>query len=264
MSPAVLVMLDGVRPDALSIAECHSLNSLRERGSSTLRATSVMPSITLPCHMSIFHSVPPTRHGITSNIFAPMARPLPGLVEVARSANLSVAFFYNWEQLRDLARPGNIHYSYFRDSYHNPDGDDETIAEATSFIQREHPDFAFVYIGTVDTTGHAYGWMSKEYLKQLEHVDKLLDGLLQTLSSDYTLIVHSDHGGHDRHHGTDSAEDMTIPWMAAGPNIRKGYTIQSPISLLDTTPTIAKILGIQPHREWEGRCINEIFEEISE
>jgi predicted AlkP superfamily pyrophosphatase or phosphodiesterase len=260
MPPVVFVMLDGVRPDALSIAECPTLNSLRERGSSTLQATSVMPSITLPCHMSIFHSVPPTRHGITSNIFAPMARPLPGLVEAARSANLSVAFFYNWEQLRDLARPGNIHYSHFRDSYHNPDGDDETVTEATRFIQREHPHFAFVYIGTVDSTGHGYGWMSKEYLNQLEHVDKLLEDLFASLPSDYTLIVQSDHGGHDRHHGTDSPEDMTIPWMVAGPNIRKGYTTQSPVSLLDTAPTIAKLLGIQPHREWEGKCIEEIFD----
>ena len=259
MPPVVFVMLDGVRPDALTIAECPAINSFCERGSSTLRATSVMPSITLPCHMSIFHSVPPTRHGITSNIFAPMARPLPGLVEVARSANLRVAFFYNWEQLRDVARPGNIHYSYFRDSYHNSDGDDETIAEATRFIQREHPDFAFVYIGTVDSTGHAHGWMSDKYLKQLEHVDKLLDSLFASIPSDYTLIVQSDHGGHDRHHGTDSPEDMTIPWMAAGPNIRKGYTIQSPVSLLDTAPTIAKILGVQPHSEWEGKCVEEIF-----
>ncbi|MCI0553533.1 MAG: alkaline phosphatase family protein [Anaerolineae bacterium] len=259
MSPVLFTSLDGVRPDALTTANCPALNSLRARGSSTLQATSVMPSITLPCHMSIFHSVPPTRHGITSNTFTPMAHPLPGLVEAAHSADLRVAFFYNWEQLRDLARPGNIHYSYFRDGSHQPDGDDETVAEATRFIQREHPDFAFVYIGTVDTTGHAYGWMSDEYLKQLEHVDKLLEGLFSSLSSDYTLIVHSDHGGHDRHHGTDSPEDMTIPWMAAGPNIRKGYTIQSSITLLDTAPTIAKILGIQPHREWEGRCVDEIF-----
>ena len=53
---------------------------------------------------------------------------------------------------------------------------------------------------------------------------------------------------------------MTIPWMAAGPNIRKGYAIQAPVSLLDTAPTIAKIMEIQPHREWEGKCVEEIFE----
>src|SRR6187397_1910036 len=104
MPPVVLIMLDGARPDALTTARCPALTSLRERGSSTLKARSVMPSVTLPCHTSVFHSVPPTRHGITTNILTPMARPLPGLVEVARAAGKRTAFFYNWEELRDLAR----------------------------------------------------------------------------------------------------------------------------------------------------------------
>jgi hypothetical protein len=39
---------------------------------------------------------------------------------------------------------------------------------------------------------------------------------------------------------------MIIPRMAVGPNIKKGYTIQSQISLLNTAPTIAKILEVPP------------------
>jgi phosphopentomutase len=189
-----------------------------------------------------------------------MARPLPGLVEVARSAEKRVAFFYNWEQLRDVARPGNIHYSYFRDSWHDQDGDVEIIDKARRFISHEHPDFVFLYVGTIDGVGHDYGWMSEEYLKQLEHVDDLLRDFFDSLPSDYSTIIQSDHGGHERNHGIDSPEDMTIPWMAVGPNIKKGYAIQSQVSLLDTAPTIAKILGLQPHPEWEGRCLDEIFE----
>jgi predicted AlkP superfamily pyrophosphatase or phosphodiesterase len=189
-----------------------------------------------------------------------MARPLPGLVEVAKAAEKRVAFFYNREQLRDLARPGHLHYTYFRDSSYDPDGDDETVTEATRFIQKDEPEFAFIYIGTVDTTGHAYGWMSDEYLRQLERIDSLLGRFFDSLPSEYTSIIQSDHGGHDRNHGTDSDEDMTIPWMAVGPNIKKGYTIQSQVGLLDTAPTIARLLGIQPHREWEGRCVEEIFQ----
>jgi predicted AlkP superfamily pyrophosphatase or phosphodiesterase len=61
MSPVVFIVLDGVRRDAIMTANCPTLNSLRERGSSTMQALSVVPSITLPCHMSVFHSVPPTR-----------------------------------------------------------------------------------------------------------------------------------------------------------------------------------------------------------
>jgi predicted AlkP superfamily pyrophosphatase or phosphodiesterase len=188
-----------------------------------------------------------------------MARPLPGLVEVTRAARKRIAFFYNWEPLRDLARPGNIHYSYFRDSSHDQDGDDETVSQAEQFIQKEKPDLAFIYIGTVDTTGHKYGWMSEKYLQQLEHIDSLLGGFFASLSPEYTVIVHSDHGGHERSHGTDLDEDMIIPWMAVGPNIKKSYTIQSQITLLDTAPTITRILGIQSHPEWEGHSVDEIF-----
>jgi len=253
MSPVVLIMLDGVRPDALTTASCPTLNSLIKNGASTMQARSVMPSVTLPCHTSIFHSVPPSRHGITTNTFVPMARPLPGLAEVVRSANKRVAFFYNWEQLRDITRPGSIYYSYFKDSSHDPDGDEETVAKAASYIPSQKPDFAFVYIGTVDTTGHDHGWMSDRYLKQLERVDALLKGLFDALPSNYATIVHSDHGGHDRNHGTDMDEDMII-------HIKKGYTIQSPVSLLDTAPTITRILNIEPHHEWEGNCIDEIFQ----
>jgi predicted AlkP superfamily pyrophosphatase or phosphodiesterase len=259
MPPVVFIMLDGVRPDAIETANCPTLHSFRERGASTMRARSVMPSITLPCHTSIFHSVPPARHGVTSNTFIPMARPLPGLVEVARAAEKRVAFFYNWEQLRDLATPGNIHYSYFRDSSYFMDGDDETSSHASGFLQKERPDLAFLYMGTVDSAGHQNGWMSDEYLRQLEHVDGLLDGFLNALPQEYTVIIHSDHGGHERYHGTDSDEDMTIPWMAAGERIKQGYTIRSQVSLLDTAPTITKLMGLKPHHEWEGRIVEEIF-----
>jgi len=52
---------------------------------------------------------------------------------------------------------------------------------------------------------------------------------------------------------------MTIPWLVAGLGIRAGHTIEAPVSLLDTAPTLARLIGVEPHREWEGRCIEEIF-----
>jgi predicted AlkP superfamily pyrophosphatase or phosphodiesterase len=52
-------MIDGLRPDAIVPADCPNLKALLARSAYSLTATSVMPSITLPCHTSIFHSVPP-------------------------------------------------------------------------------------------------------------------------------------------------------------------------------------------------------------
>lgn len=262
MPTTALVMLDGLRPDALSDAGCPNIQSIRLRGSSTLHASSVIPSVTLPCHLSIFYSVPPSRHGITTNNWQPMARPLPGLIEQAHSADRKTAFFHNWEPLRNLNSPGTLTFSYFRDNvYTDLEWGDYVIAtEAARYIETDQPDFVFVYFGTVDTVGHISGWMSDAYLQQAERVDRALGVLLDGLPKNHTILLHSDHGGHGRSHGTDMPEDMTIPWMVAGPGIRSGYEIQGPVSLLDTAPTLAAILGVKPHRDWEGNCVKELFE----
>lgn len=255
----VFVMLDGVRPDALEAAHCPQTRALRERGAATMQARSVMPSVTLPCHMSIFHSVPPARHGITANLYLPMARPLPGLVEVACAAGLRSAFIHNWEPLRDLNRPETLAYAYYRAPPHTVAYDQAVADEAARVVATEAFDFVFVYFGSVDGAGHLYGWMSPEYLAQLERVDAALGQVLAALPAGAAVIVHSDHGGHDRTHGTAMPEDMTIPWIAAGPGIKRGHVITQPVSLLDTAPTVARLLGIAPHQEWEGQSVEEIF-----
>ena len=107
--------------------------------------------------------------------------------------------------------------------------------------------------------GHSRGWLSDEYLRQLERVDHALGTVLNAIGSNGVVIVHSDHGGHDHEHGADIPEDMTIPWLAAGPGIRRKHSIEQPITLLDTAPTIARLLNVpQPH-EWQGRCVDEIM-----
>ncbi len=139
------------------------------------------------------------------------------------------------------------------------DGDDLVTDAVIQHLNEDKPDFAFVYLGTVDTAGHYYGWMSEGYLRQAERVDRNFARLLESLPETAHVLVHADHGGHDRSHGTDSPEDMTIPWMVCGPRIVRGHTIQSAVSLLDTAPTLANLLGIPAHREWEGRCVDEVF-----
>lgn len=260
MSKVVFIMIDGLRPDAIALADCPNLKALLTRSAYTLTAQSVMPSITLPCHTSIFHSVTPARHGITTNDWHPMARPLPGLMEVAHAAGKHCAFFINWEELRDLSRPGSLRYTYYRDNVYTSHGDLDIATHAARYLQTDNPDFAFVYFGTVDTAGHHYGWMTEGYLNQITIVDQALGMLLAALPAQATVVLQSDHGGHDRTHGTDSPEDMTIPWLISGPDIRRGVKLDGSISLLDTAPTIARILGLTPHPQWEGRIVAEIFE----
>jgi predicted AlkP superfamily pyrophosphatase or phosphodiesterase len=258
MPPVVLIMMDGLRPDALVQANTPRLDAFMANGAYTLNARSVMPSVTLPCHTSIFHSVPPTRHGITDNMWHPMARPVQGLIEAAKMEDKRCGFFYNWDQLRDMTRPESIYFSFCTNSsYELPDGDRITVDAAARYIPELKLDFAFVYIGCTDTAGHAYGWMSDGYIQQIEYSDPLVGIVLDALPPDATVIIHADHGGHNRDHGTEMPEDMTIPWLIGGAGVRRGHIIQQPVSLIDTAPTIAHLLGVPRPRDWEGSVVTE-------
>ena len=255
----LFVMIDGLRPDVLTQASCPTLAALINRGASTLTASSIMPSVTLPCHTSIFHSVPPTRHGITSNDWHPMARPLPGLFDVVEAARKRSVALYNWEPLRDLGRPGTLDASYFRKCATDAAGDDWITEMALHHLTNYVTDFAFIYYGTVDEMGHKHGWMSDGYLRQVERVDRSFGQLLTELPESIHLLAQADHGGHERSHGTEMSEDMTVPWIIAGPQIRQNYQIQQAVSLLDTAPTLARLLNLSCPKEWEGSCVDEVF-----
>jgi phosphopentomutase len=123
----------------------------------------------------------------------------------------------------------------------------------------DRPDFAFVYLGTVDVAGHVSGWMSPAYLAQATRVDEAVGSLLAVLPPDTHVLMQADHGGHDRSHGSDIPDDILIPWLLAGPGVIEGHALESPVSLLDTAPTIARLLGLAPHPEWEGHVRVEAF-----
>ena len=54
----VLFLVDGMRPDGMVQAQTPVIDRLRSEGAHTLTARTVMPSMTLPCHMSRFFGVP--------------------------------------------------------------------------------------------------------------------------------------------------------------------------------------------------------------
>ena len=173
-----------------------------------------------------------------------MARTLTGLIDHAKQHNKRCSAIYNWEPLRDLSRPETLEFVWYRNSTYTHAGDDEVTNVAIDHVLRDKPDFAFVYLGTVDSAGHYYGWMSEGYLRQAERDDHNLGRLLAALPDTAHVLVHADHGGHERNHGMDIPEDMTIPWIITGPRIRAGHQIQQRVSLLDTAPTLANLLEI--------------------
>jgi len=93
--------------------------------------------------------------------------------------------------------------------------------------------------------------MSGEYLKRISMALDNVRRVLETWGDEYTVVVTADHGGHDRTHGTDAPEDMTIPMFYIGKQFAAGKRFSGG-SILDIAPTIAKIMEIDAADEWEG------------
>ena len=251
----VLILVDGMRPDAMLQCGHRFPEKLRERSTYSHAAKTVYPSVTLPCHMSLFHSVDPDRHGVMTNTYTPQVRPINGMFDVfGKGAKKKCAFFYSWEQLRDLCRPNRLHTSICFNLGRQTDADRKLTKLAIPYIQEELPDFTFLYLGETDESGHANGWMSPGYLETLHTAWDCIEEVYESLPEGYHLIVTADHGGHARTHGTTEPEDMTIPMFFTGPRFEEGREL-SDLSIKDIATTAAALLGVPPEDEWEGKVV---------
>ena len=257
MEKVILISVDGCRPDALAACGHPFVDELKRRAAYTFTARTVYPSVTLPCHLSLFHSVPPQRHGTLTNDYVPPVRPVPGLFEQLHAAGLHSAMYYGWEPLRDVARPRSLIWSSYYHSYAAEHTDTILTDMALQRLATREPDFVFLYmVETDEKGGHDCGWMTDTYMDYVRCAMDNVQRVVEAAGEEYTVIVIADHGGHDRTHGTDLPEDMIIPQFYLGPRFTPGRDLGE-VSIMDIAPTIADLMGIRPAREWEGRSLAE-------
>lgn len=249
----ILVLVDGMRPDGMMQCGNDFAAEFVADSTYTLDARTVVPSVTLPCHMSLFHSVDPIRHGITTNGYVPQVRPIEGMFDRFDKFDKKCAFFYTWEELRDLGRPDHIHTAVCYNQHKQSDTDPKITDAAIEYINVESPDFLFLYLGETDEVGgHDCGWMSEQYMKSVSKALSCVKKLRNSIDESYNIILLADHGGHDRSHGSEMDEDMTIPICCNGPAFKKGKELHG-LSIKDVAVTIAKLLEVTPAKEWEGK-----------
>lgn len=251
----ILISIDGMRPDGLKKCGNPYVKELEKMCSFTYNASSMTPSMTFPCHFSMTHSVTPQRHGILTNTFVPQVRPVAGIFEKVAAAGGVSAMFYGWEPLRDIASPGSLKFATYINAYMQESGDTVLTDEAEKTIKSHKPDFVFLYmVETDEKGGHDSGWMTDEYLNRISIAIDNAKRIIDEFGEEYSVIITADHGGHDRFHGTDMPEDMIIPMFFYGKEFTPGKIIEN-CSLLEITPTIAHIMGIEKDPDWEGESL---------
>jgi predicted AlkP superfamily pyrophosphatase or phosphodiesterase len=268
----VIVSIDGLRPDVALRADMPALRSLMARGSFTMFAATTDVAITLPSHMSMLTGVPPPKHGITYNS-DPKPEDLkepawPTLFELAHRAGLTTAMSAGKSKFSVFARPGTLDGVFVP-----PRGEtasDSAVADAAvRWIMTRRPQVLFVHLPSMDLSGHENGWGSPAQVADASIVDRALGRIVDALAraglTDSTLvIVSADHGGAGGTHGGTDARNHFIPWIVAGPGVRRDFDLTREPSLWirteDTFATACAWLGLAIEKPVDGRAVTEIFE----
>ena len=251
----ILITIDGMRPDGLLKCGNAFVDEMMKRGTYTLEGKSVIPPVTLPCHVSIFKSVPPEIHGTTTNIYTKSQHKILGLCSVVKQAGGNCGMYYGWGPMRNLAPACSLKHLEYIWAYAE-EHTDALLTDSVIHNSRKF-DLDFVFLHLVETDekgGHDNGWMSEPYLQYIKHAINNVKRILDELGNEYTIIVIADHGGHDHRHRDNIPEDMTVPMFFFGPDFKEGEEV-SGITLLDIAPTIVDVMGIPAATEWQGKSI---------
>ena len=254
----IVITYDGLRADAVAAAPMPNLLSLMEGGAHA-SARTINYAVTLPAHASLFSGTCQSKHGVDWDVTTYYKGYAQGVDvwDLAHAAGLKTVMIVNKEKLRQLAEPETT------DVFEVVYGVESTIMKSAIDQIPNGFDLMFVHFGSGDTRGHKYGWMSNAQFKAYRDGDAALGELLAALDQsglrDSTMIlVTADHGGHDQTHVGTVIEDLLIPWVINGPGIPPGE-ITTPVSIMDSAPTIAYALELPFQAEWDGRLVYQAF-----
>ena len=269
MRRVVIVLADGLRPDAISPTHMPSLDALSRTYTVALHAKTVRPSRTAAALTSLATGIAPSSHGLIEPGLAFLGkltglRPLGRELERAGLPSHIVASEMNaaaraitWA-LVSAAGIGKLSARGRRAR--------DVAAAALAVARDQRSGMVFVYLNDVDVAGHAHGWMSRQYLAAAAELDAAI-GVLSELADDSLMVVLADHGGggataHD--HAEPHADNDRIPLILAGPDVTRRHQLTRGVSLLDVPPTVLWWSGVEVPASYEGRVLSQAFTRVPE
>ena len=260
----VLLVIDGLRPDAIDVDRMPALAQLRDDHWSASRAETVSPSITIAALASLATGVAPGTHRLTEASVTALGRfrdlvPLPAHLKRHGIPTRIVIGEMPGPQLL-LARllVGAAGVAGLVSAGDEPG----TVGvRAATLVRREPGGLVVVYLDDCDRAGHTSGWMSPRYFEAAARCDAAVSHLATLAESGQaTLCVTADHGGggveptdHDLPHPVNSA----IPIILAGEGLAVRGSSDRAAHLLDIPPTVAALLGAPVPVGYEGRILSE-------
>ena len=261
----IVVVLDGLRPDAIDAFDLSNIRAMALSGASTMSARTVSPSCTWPAMTSLLSGMPPDAHGILrDSLHVPRPKtplePLPTLL--ATAGYHSAVFMRSLPRLyRGTARLIAKGLGFAEARFAGATAEEVTMA-ASKNLRGQERGLIVMHWADADQAGEGYGWMTQEYgdaCRRLDAAVALLTKLTSCTIDPHTLVVAlADHGGGGvtvNDHCEEHHLNWTTPLILAGGSVRQASLDEA--HLLDVPATAAWALGVTRPARYSGRVLAE-------
>jgi predicted AlkP superfamily pyrophosphatase or phosphodiesterase len=261
----VIVVVDGLRPDAIARAPAPRLQALARASAMTGTARVVEQPETLPSFFSMVTALAPSAHGVTWNNDRGVEYAGDTLFTRVHGAGRRTGLYFGKSKLSMLAPRGSADHAWGpgpKKAHRERGTSDSVAARFAEDFARERLALALVHLKEADTAGHDHGWLSPQYFEALGVVDRGLGVVLDAIQASgragaTALLLTSDHGGEGDNHGPGRGDtSFLIPFLCRAPGVRAA-DIARPVTLLDVAPTALALLGLPPLAGAQGRVVTE-------
>ena len=268
-----IVSFDQGNPDLIQKSDMPTFKTMAAGGAHTWNAYTIVPSVTLPAHVSMLTGVGVQKHQVTWNDYLPALGvvKVPTIFALAKERGIVTAMFVGKEKFKHLNQPGSL------DAFVWPQPEDDAKAVAKAFAEQVaelKPNLCFIHFRDPDTVGHEFGAQSPEKMRALADCDEALKTIKDAIAAaglidTSVIILTADHGAHDVRnrqgkmvatHGSASSDDVLIPWVAWGKGVKKNFTITAPVLQYDTAATALWLLNVPLPDYFWGRPVTSAFE----
>ncbi len=255
----VLVMIEGLTPDAVRFLSLYHLGRLRERGASgTIQsAASSLGGLRL----SLMTGVSPQSHGLITNRppYSGSLNRLNPMGACISAEGFQVSGFLPQLEphLEGPARRLAVQLGFQHLSFKGTSAS-ETVRTALNALCTQRRGLIAIHLDDIARRSEDGSWMSPAYAEAAQKIDQSA-GLLSTLSGaemgDTLLVVIADPSSGADGNALESQGDVSVTLS--------GRCIQScslaGISMMDVSATVLWALGVSVPRNYEGRVLSEAF-----
>jgi Uncharacterized proteins of the AP superfamily len=261
----IILAFDGWGASSFEAANMPFLKSKLPESAWTLKKRSILPTSSACNWATMFKGVGPEAHGYIAwdtaspafdITYADEKGNFPSVFSLFKKQypEQEMGYFYQWEGMKYIFDMDD--FSYSEAFPISPEGSDKMKDAAIKYIKEKKPGLAAFIWDYPDKTGHTIGWYTDEYMKELSHVDTIIESVVNAcieagIMDDTLFIITSDHGGHEKTHHQPLMSDLETPFIMFGNDVVPGM-IETPFMQYDIASIIADYLYLEQPIAWRG------------